>query len=109
MPKTSVMVAWSFELYLYLELTVPQVSDCCPLRRLVYPAIGLFIRSWPLTSKAVRRRPRASSWSLSFTLFKHLLKDNSLSKLDFMRSLNGSGLLVSFVAVRYRQKFPSRG
>ena len=28
-------VVWSFELYLYLELTVPQVSDCCPLGRLV--------------------------------------------------------------------------
>ena len=28
-------VAWSFELYLYLELTVPQVSDCCPLGQLV--------------------------------------------------------------------------
>ena len=28
-------VAWSFELYLYLELTVPQMSDCCPLGRLV--------------------------------------------------------------------------
>ena len=28
-------VAWSFELYLYIELTVPQVSDCCPLGRLV--------------------------------------------------------------------------
>ena len=24
-------VAWSFQLYLYLELTIPQVSDCCPL------------------------------------------------------------------------------
>ena len=28
-------VVWSFELYLYLELTVPQVSDCCPLGWLV--------------------------------------------------------------------------
>ena len=28
-------IAWSFELYLYLELTVPQVSNCCPLGRLV--------------------------------------------------------------------------
>ena len=29
------MVAKSFKLYLYLELTVPQVSDCSPLGRLV--------------------------------------------------------------------------
>ena len=29
-------VAWSFELYLYMKLTVPQVSDCCPLGRLIY-------------------------------------------------------------------------
>ena len=29
-------VVWSFELYLYLELTVPQVSNCCPLGRLVH-------------------------------------------------------------------------
>ena len=36
MAKTSVMAAWSFELYLYLEQTVPQVSDCCPLGRLVF-------------------------------------------------------------------------
>ena len=28
-------VAWSLELYLYFELTVPQVSDCCPLGQLV--------------------------------------------------------------------------
>ena len=28
-------VAWSFELYLYTELTVPQMSHCCPLGRLV--------------------------------------------------------------------------
>ena len=28
-------VSWSLELYLYLELTVPQVSSCCPLGRLV--------------------------------------------------------------------------
>ena len=28
-------VSWSFILYLYLELTVPQVRDCCPLGRLV--------------------------------------------------------------------------
>ena len=28
-------VAWSFELYLYIELTVSQVSHCCPLGRLV--------------------------------------------------------------------------
>ena len=35
MAKTSVMVAKSFKLYLYHELTVPQVSDCCPLGRLV--------------------------------------------------------------------------
>ena len=28
-------VAWSFELHLYLELTVPQVRDCCPLGGLV--------------------------------------------------------------------------
>ena len=36
MAKTSVMAAWSFELYLYLEQTVPQLSDCCPLGRLVF-------------------------------------------------------------------------
>ena len=30
-------VAWSFKLYLYLELTVPQVSDCCPFVQLVLP------------------------------------------------------------------------
>ena len=36
MAKTSMMVVWCFKLYLYLELTVPQVSDCCPLGRLVY-------------------------------------------------------------------------
>ena len=30
-----VLVAKSFKLYLYLELTVPQVSDCCPLGQLV--------------------------------------------------------------------------
>ena len=29
-------VAWSFKLYLYIELTVPQVSDCCPVGRLVF-------------------------------------------------------------------------
>ena len=37
-------VAWSFELYLYIELTVPQVSDCSPLGRLIYctmPLVGL--------------------------------------------------------------------
>ena len=33
-------VALSFELYLYFELTVPQVSDCCPLGRLVYKYAG---------------------------------------------------------------------
>ena len=27
-------VVWSFELNFYPELTVPQVSDCCPLGRL---------------------------------------------------------------------------
>ena len=31
MAKTSVVVAWSFELYLYHQLTVPQVSDGRPL------------------------------------------------------------------------------
>ena len=31
----NITVPWSFELYLYLELTVPQVSNCCPLGRLV--------------------------------------------------------------------------
>ena len=31
MAKTYMMVAKSFKLYLYLELTVPQVSDCCHL------------------------------------------------------------------------------
>ena len=34
MATTSVIVAWSFELYLYLELT--QVSDRCPPGRLVH-------------------------------------------------------------------------
>ena len=29
-------VAWRFELYLCFGLTIPQVSDCCPLGRLVY-------------------------------------------------------------------------
>ena len=29
-------VSWSFELNLYLELTVPQVSDCGPLGRLFF-------------------------------------------------------------------------
>ena len=38
MAKMSVMVAWSFELYLYLELTVPQVSDCYPVGRFM-PAV----------------------------------------------------------------------
>ena len=30
-------VSWSFKLYFYLELTVPQVSDCCPLGQLDFP------------------------------------------------------------------------
>ena len=29
------MVVWSFELYWYLQLAVPQESDCCPLGLLV--------------------------------------------------------------------------
>ena len=41
MAKTSMMVVWCFKLYLYLELTVPQVSDCCPLGRLVYDECGV--------------------------------------------------------------------
>ena len=39
-------VTWSFELYLYIELTVPQVSDCCPLGRLVLFTIKIAI-DWP--------------------------------------------------------------
>ena len=35
MAKTYVKFAWSFKLYSYLQLTVPQVSDCCPLWLLV--------------------------------------------------------------------------
>ena len=32
MAKTSVMVAWNFFHYIiYLQLTVPRVSECCPL------------------------------------------------------------------------------
>ena len=33
-------VFWNFVLYLYLELTVHQVSDCCPLGRLVECLLG---------------------------------------------------------------------
>ena len=35
MAKTSVMVAWSFEMYSYFQLTVPQVSDSFPLGLLI--------------------------------------------------------------------------
>ena len=35
MTKISLMVSWSFELYSYLQQTVPQVSDCCLLGLLV--------------------------------------------------------------------------
>ena len=36
---------WSFKLYLYLELTVPQVSDCCPLGWLVFILICFYRNS----------------------------------------------------------------
>ena len=50
------LFSWSFELYLYLELTVPQVSDFCPLKRLVFVFVlpywvSFFIYKTQLSSK----------------------------------------------------------
>ena len=46
MAKTSVMVGWSVKLYSYLQLTVPQVSDCCPLRQLVILLVSFIENTW---------------------------------------------------------------
>ena len=50
MAKTSVMVAWSFESYSYLQLTIAQVSDCCSLG-LLFPRKKGFEISCKLSCK----------------------------------------------------------
>ena len=46
--QESVMAAWSFELNSCLQLTVHQVSDCCPLGRLVWFSLCFttILRTW---------------------------------------------------------------
>ena len=60
MAKASVMVAWSFALYSYLQLTVHQVSDCWPLGLLV-----LFCYMWSLDSLSLTQ---------SFVLQEHVIE-----------------------------------
>ena len=65
-------VSWSFEIYLYLELTVPQVSNCCPLGRLVmgkvetgiycYLTADIFIK---VLQKSSKNSPLPTIWIFS--------------------------------------------